>query len=64
MTGEFVDYSKCPVGVKIKGLTPEIVASLDYQGRKNSEKIYLYGDECTLHLIKKVWMRIWLGLRF
>jgi hypothetical protein len=47
MTGEFVDYSKCPVGVKIKGLTPEIVASLDYQGRKNSGKIYLYGDECT-----------------
>jgi hypothetical protein len=47
MTGEFVNYASCPVGVSIKGLTPEVVASLDYRGRENSEKIYLYGDECT-----------------
>ncbi|MCF4981339.1 hypothetical protein GIW56_18330 [Pseudomonas gessardii] len=47
LTGDWVDYSDSPIGVKIKGLTAKVAAKLDHQGREDLDNIYLYGDGCT-----------------
>jgi hypothetical protein len=46
MTGTYVEYGDYPVGVKVKGLGPKTAAKLDYQGREDLERIYLYNDAC------------------
>lgn len=46
MTGERVNYADYPVGVKIKGIGPKTAAQLDWQGRDNTDEIFLYNDGC------------------
>lgn len=45
-TGDWVDYDKYPVAVKIKGLTAKVVAKVSCKKGANLEKIYLYDDGC------------------
>lgn len=44
MSDEWVNYDEHPVGVNIKGLTPNIAAGLDARGREELDRIYLYND--------------------
>jgi len=43
---ENVAYENFPVSARLEGLTHEIAAQLDHEGRYGLEKIFLYGDDC------------------
>lgn len=46
-TSEWVNYEESGAGIKLKGLTPKIAAKLDYKGREDVDRIYLYNDGCA-----------------
>ena len=46
-TSEWITYEDYPIGVKVKGLTAAVAARLDYQGRNDLDRIYLYNDGCV-----------------
>lgn len=44
---DHVDYDAHPVRVKFKRLTAATARKLDYKGREDLERIYLYNDGCV-----------------
>lgn len=46
MLDKFVTYEDYPVGVRIKGLTAKVAATIDCKGRDNTTRMYLYNDGC------------------
>jgi hypothetical protein len=46
VTDEGLDYDSYPITIEIKGLTPDVAASLDCRQRALLEAIFLYDDDC------------------
>lgn len=47
MVDKYVTYEDHPIGVRLKGLTPAVAATIDARGRDNIKRMYLYNDGCT-----------------
>jgi hypothetical protein len=45
-TDERLDYETYPITIEIRGLTPEVAASVDCKQRALLDAIYLYDDGC------------------
>jgi len=46
-TGEWVRYDQHPVLLEIKGLTPDIARQLSWEGKEDTDDIFLYNDGCV-----------------
>lgn len=44
---EQVNYGDHPIGVRIKGITPQVAAELSFESSENLDRIYLYGKKDT-----------------
>lgn len=46
-TRSYVRYDDFPVLVKLKGLTPARAAKISYEGSTDTDRMYLYYDDCV-----------------
>ena len=46
-TREHIKYENYPIDVELKGIGSATAAKLSYKGDSNTDRIYLYNDDCV-----------------